>query len=480
MISPCFACGLVFLIVGILVIIGLIITTCVLANQSKIGSMLASHVVVNEEEVILPIFAAAVPLPDVESLNTNVEDGRRSTLVERNQQKCQDIQARRQEMDVAVEPDHDPIPSRDDAEYQGEYFAETDDQYQYVPAVRFLGPSPLSMIATPKVQESRETHNNFVLLESLSSLDTEKKDFISDLNNFVRLDAIETNVTVPEAKIDSPIIIGTYNLRVDRDPAPHRWSDRVSHVLKNMQQSNASIFGLQEVEPRYLMDLAAKFPHMKILGAWRDESRTEGCHVMYDKNKWTLIEYKTYALGGSQARPCETATCGQGKTCFKSLGCDKHQRVMTHLALKSVERANGTIIDLLNTHMPLKQNLQVACAEQIAIFAQDVIKRRPDTIVVVTGDMNTHHDPFELNTATKVFQDAGFKDSMNWQDLPTFGPMQLFSSLKADSHKLDYVLIKQGPLFKSTGLFSGSIVNFTYGPQSLRPSDHQLCIARIE
>ena len=275
----------------------------------------------------------------------------------------------------------------------------------------------------------------------------------------------------------TPTVVGSYNLRVDRDAAPHRWTDRVSHIIENIHSSQASVIGLQEVQPRYIQDLSSAFPTMKILGAWRDASQSEGCHIMYDTHKWRILESKTLAFGGTQPTPCVGISCGEGRTCFSQVGCAKHRRIMTHLTLESLT-GDGTILDVLNTHMPLKADLQVACARQITRLADEILRERPQSTVIVTGDMNTHHHPLDAGTASKHFKDTGFKDPLDWRDPPTFGNMSLGPNLPTNIHRLDYILIKQVSEAKIK-LLHGQVRNFLYNNNKYRPSDHELCLATL-
>ena len=269
--------------------------------------------------------------------------------------------------------------------------------------------------------------------------------------------------------------IATYNIRIDVDKAPHRWIDRRDGVVRNIRESNASIVGLQEAQPHSVAYLTAAFPQMRIIGAWRDQSKSEGCPIMFDQSLWTLLEVKTYLLGGSKPKQCTTDSCSDGRTCFPKIGCDNHARVMTHMTLRSTAAvANGITVDVINTHFPLKQELQQACAKQIVAFADTIQNLRPLTTVLVMGDLNTNHEPNEPATAISAFREAQFQDSMNWVDEPTYGPMT-HQTLKRDMHRLDYIMYRNRNNSNLKPVQSS--VRHFLEVDGKRPSDHEMCVA---
>ena len=276
----------------------------------------------------------------------------------------------------------------------------------------------------------------------------------------------------PSLQSTKPLIftVASYNLRIDVDRAPHRWQDRRAGVISNIRDSNASIIGLQEAQPYSIKDIVAALPQMRVVGAWRDDSRSEGTQVMYDQLKWKILEAKTFLMGGASPKQCNADTCGTGKTCFAQLGCAKHPRTVTHLVLESIQ--THEIVQFLNTHLPLKQDLQVACATQLVSLSEKLLRANPQSAVILTGDMNTDHVPLDPRGAIAVFKQAQFKDPLSWIDTPTYGPMTN-RGLKDASHRLDYILYRSNTSsFESIDamvrdhLFNG-----------YRPSDHQMCVA---
>jgi endonuclease/exonuclease/phosphatase family metal-dependent hydrolase len=288
------------------------------------------------------------------------------------------------------------------------------------------------------------------------------------------IDPLNKNEKEPSRQYAGPsqFTIATYNIRIDVDKAPHRWIDRRDSLIRNIRESNASIIGLQEAQPHSVSYLSAAFPQMRIIGAWRDQTKAEGCPIMFDQSLWTLLEARTYLLGGIRPKPCTTDSCTDGRTCFNKIGCDNYARVMTHMLLRSTV-TDGITIDVINTHLPLKQELQEACAKQIIAFADTIQKQRPATTVFIMGDLNTNHNPMEPGTATSVFRQAKFQDSMNWVDQPTYGPMTQ-QSLKSNMHRLDYILYRN----RDDGAMKSMDAHIrNFNVNGARPSDHELCVA---
>jgi len=255
-----------------------------------------------------------------------------------------------------------------------------------------------------------------------------------------------------------------YNIRCDVDRSPHDWQSRRRHVLVNIARHNPGIVCLQESTSQVQQYLCQHLDGSYVaVGSVRDDShRAEAAHILVDKNRWGILSQKTFVFTGNDPVVCETSAC-TSDTVFGGIRA-KHVRVFTHVRLQGYR-----VVNVINTHFPLDDVLQQACARQLSTYVASLT----DPVIVV-GDFNSHYAPTAPDTPLQLLMTgAGLTDTNQLVDSSTFGS---FSAVDHTVHKLDYILVKEQP---GLALVNSSIVGFTYGPSRFRPSDHEALIARF-
>lgn len=255
-----------------------------------------------------------------------------------------------------------------------------------------------------------------------------------------------------------------YNVRCDVDKPPHDWKSRKSHVLANILQYNPSVVCLQESTEKVKQYLCEKLPGSFVgLGSYRDaSSRSEATHVLVDRQRWKVLQSRTFMFGQTNPRECQQACTGT--TSFGGLKA-KHPRIFTHAQLQG-----QVTLHVLNTHFPLNQNLQEACAAQLAEYVNQLPAGEP---VLVMGDLNSHYPPTQQESPLRtLLEKAACADVTNLENLATFGP---FGHLDKNVNKLDYVLFRDAS--NTLSLVNTGVSGHVYGPKKFRPSDHEALFA---
>lgn len=263
--------------------------------------------------------------------------------------------------------------------------------------------------------------------------------------------------TMPRTVTRDPVTswtLVTYNVRVDRDRPPHNWASRAPFILANLRQLRPSVVCLQESSSQVKTALCNGLPHFRPFGKARGKDG-EACHILVDLGQWQVIQDETFLLTEGGPSLC-TMTC-QGATQFGQLR-DQHPRIVTHVCLLAKKTPQAYRVHVLNTHLSIEPQLQAAELEQLAQFARQL---QPDP-VVLAGDFNTHQPPTHL---APLLERAGLRDTLNFQDEPTFGPK--FNQLQGDTHRLDWITASP-----SLHLQTAGVSHYRYR-RNLRPSDHE-------
>jgi endonuclease/exonuclease/phosphatase family metal-dependent hydrolase len=259
------------------------------------------------------------------------------------------------------------------------------------------------------------------------------------------------------------IIIGSYNLRIDVDPAPHDWKNRRSHVVDVLKNMNASIVGLQEVKNSMKRYLKSRFPTFEFVGAGRSRTSDESAPIMIDTSVWTIHRSDTFVMTQNQPTKCNRGVCSAA-TMFRNIGVAKHPRLVTWARLKNI---SGFTVDVYNTHFPLDDAIQHECAKILVKFIENTSKEIP---VLMCGDFNNYHHPKSEVAPIAHFMKNGFmQDAHALADTPTFGS---FTSIFTDRHKLDFIFYR--------GLESptcAAVDDTVYSSERFRPSDHSAVVA---
>lgn len=93
-----------------------------------------------------------------------------------------------------------------------------------------------------------------------------------------------------------PATVLSYNIRYDNPgDSLDAWPNRSEWVGSILEQSEASIIGLQEALSHQVDDLQGQLAHMKWVGVGRDDGNQSGefAPVFYDPTVWTVLSWET-------------------------------------------------------------------------------------------------------------------------------------------------------------------------------------------
>lgn len=247
------------------------------------------------------------------------------------------------------------------------------------------------------------------------------------------------------------LVVVSYNLRIDADPPPHRWADRVKHAVENLRNCDADIICLQEFTPNMNhSEFKEAFSDWIWNGKYRSKKSPESNPVLFKRGKWQIVSNQTFMYTANKDGYLECSS--EGKYCPKNLTLPwKHQRIFT--AATVVHLPTGRNLVVVNTHWPLEPDFQQLCSTQLAAFV--ATQSLP---VIVTGDFNCLYDP-------KLVKNLNLEDCHDWSTQTTFGSFE--QGLDANRTKLDFIM------YSKLRVLEKGISSFRYDITK-RPSDHEL------
>lgn len=240
--------------------------------------------------------------------------------------------------------------------------------------------------------------------------------------------AILSIAAAPPNRTCPPLRVMTYNIRLDlAEDGANRWSNRRDQFIGQVALMHPAILGLQEVVPGQKADLERALPDYAFLGIPREEGG-ESANVAFDRNVFRLQSSGTFWLSPTPNVP--------------SKGWDAaYSRVATWTHL--VRRSDGQRFLALNTHLDNEgRQARLEGARQIARWI--AANRKPDELVVMTGDFNSlaHQPPVRLLTSAPL----GLRDSRTISRTPPVGPEGTWNGFRAiplpeDEMRIDFVLV---------------------------------------
>src|SRR5690606_33444921 len=115
-----------------------------------------------------------------------------------------------------------------------------------------------------------------------------------------------------------PIIVGTYNLRLDiESDKDNRWANRSAVVNNLIRFHDFDILGTQEAFDHQLKDVLTILPYYDVYGKGRDDGVKAGEHsaIFYKKDKFQLLDKGDFWLSETP----ETPSLGWDATCCKRI-----------------------------------------------------------------------------------------------------------------------------------------------------------------
>jgi len=257
----------------------------------------------------------------------------------------------------------------------------------------------------------------------------------------------------PESKArPMAFTVVSYNIRIDADKYPDDWESRSVEVYSNTLLRKPSIICLQENTDKTTAFFGVQLPQYQMVSAARSPTSSESVPIWFDTRIWQSESGGTMLMTERGPLRCKQPACS-GSTRFGGVTC-KHPRIFTWAVLL----AQGNRILVVNTHFPLEKVLQKACMTQLLRWLGNPALPKTQ---VVCGDFNSH-TPHAINQT----QRAGFSCGLDFSTQSTFGT---FRFVDPDTPRLDYILFRGSLRLQDSG-----ISDYTYGPNSKRPSDHSL------
>lgn len=201
--------------------------------------------------------------------------------------------------------------------------------------------------------------------------------------------------------------------------SPHPSETRSKNVLETIKKRSPDVICLQEVTPTWMQILQAELSDVySFTGEAREEGRdAEYNPVLYNKDKFTLIEQKTLWLSDTPA-------------VISRLSESMYYRIMTVAVL--VENKTGKSIRVACVHMDY---VQEAAAKQAEILLQ-LLRNEGDMPTVFCGDLNT----MKWNDAYKILAKSEFSDAEDVAQEKTVVPT--FQKFGEREDTIDFCFVK--------------------------------------
>ncbi|CAG4994501.1 hypothetical protein DYBT9275_01405 [Dyadobacter sp. CECT 9275] len=252
------------------------------------------------------------------------------------------------------------------------------------------------------------------------------------------------------AQKTSPIIIASYNLRLNTDSdGINAWPNRKENVKALIRFHEFEIFGVQEGFRDQLNDLS-ELSDFAFIGKGRDDGKEAGEHsaIFYKKDRFKLLQSGDFWLSETPEKPgkgwdatCCNRICSWGK--FKDITTKKEFYLFNvHFDHRGVEarRQSG--------------NLMVKKIKEIA----------GNSTVILTGDFNSTPETEQIKTIQTLLN-----DSYQVTKVAPYGPEGTFNSFKFDApmdKRIDYIFVSKNVEVLKYGVL-------TDAKEKRYPSDHQ-------
>ena len=231
--------------------------------------------------------------------------------------------------------------------------------------------------------------------------------------------------------MNSEIIIGSFNVRVPCDPAPHDWENRKKRVHKDLTTLQYDIFGAQEAVPVQIADMEkAGYRH---LGHGRNQDLSgEGTPVFYRSERFEPLADKTFWLSETP----EVFSMDYGSTL---------PRIATIVHFR--DRQTGRELVFANVHLEHRLNNEECRKNQICVLLRELKTFQTAGLpVILTGDFNAHPDEAAYKLCAEQFCDA-FRISQTPPVRPegkTFHSFQKSRKNEITDQPIDFIFVSKG------------------------------------
>lgn len=182
----------------------------------------------------------------------------------------------------------------------------------------------------------------------------------------------------------------SYNLRYTDDKDGHSIAERAPRVLDIIKDYDPDIMGFQEVVPKWMEELKVLDENFDHLLQYRSPKNSEGTPIFWRKDRFELLESKSFWLSETPSVPSKGWPDGMGLP-----------RVCCYVALKNKE--TGKVIHYFNTHFDGGEWCSREAAQVIIRRANAIGK---DEANFCTADFNFTPDSCGYHSMRSFFRDV--------------------------------------------------------------------------
>ncbi len=231
-----------------------------------------------------------------------------------------------------------------------------------------------------------------------------------------------------EKKPANALRVMTYNIYRDgkKDEGERKWEKRLPLVSAIIESTQPDIMGLQEAKQNQIDDLVKKFSNYAAFGegrgtSWGGKGEDEHCPLLYNKDKFTLLDSGTFQINTNNPIMSLFGTAGFGVL----------PRVCTFGKFKNNQTDKEFYV--YNTH--LDHLLGWARLGGLRVIKKHIDERGDSLPMIITGDFNT-----ELTDDVKQVL-PGYTAAKSMAQ-KTFGPTETRTGWTDDELKvIDHILI---------------------------------------
>ena len=187
------------------------------------------------------------------------------------------------------------------------------------------------------------------------------------------------------------LTVATFNVRVDIDPSPNTWAERLPRCRALLQQIDADLIGLQEPLIHQVESLILDSDYA-FIGGGRTDFRREGefsC-ILYRKSRFECLANGTFGLSENPEVPgYRSWGSGWGRIATWGLFRDKR---------------TGREFVYYNTH--LDNESETARREGIKMIVAHAGEHAEGKPVILSGDFNAFPDSETYKTAAALLRDT--------------------------------------------------------------------------
>ncbi|WP_231189210.1 endonuclease/exonuclease/phosphatase family protein [Haladaptatus sp. DYF46] len=221
----------------------------------------------------------------------------------------------------------------------------------------------------------------------------------------------------------------SFNIRYDNPDDEYSWDERVSRVIKTVENSEPGVLGMQEALPHQYDDLRDGIDEYEWYGVGREDGDRKGemVPIAWHPDRFEAIETGEFWLSETPTKP--------------SVGWDADlPRVTTWVSLR--HRKTGRHLWFCNTHF--SHVGETARSESAKLIRKRACQRTEEgEDVVITGDFNTKPswEPYQIMTGTNGTSESPLADPRREADTDsvsgTWGTYHGFTNDIED--RIDYI-----------------------------------------